>query len=132
MLAGPIDGLESTVNLQNLKCYSPRSSMLGEPAAGDFNGDGSVDKLDLAVRGRQFGQVASGLSADDGDVDGTDFLTWQRQLGSGSPTTASSAVVPEPATLATLLLGVLLLSSKRRGALDEGHKPWRTDPQWVR
>jgi hypothetical protein len=72
MLAGPIDGLESTVNLQNLKCYSPRSSMLGEPAAGDFNGDGSVDKLDLAVWGRQFGQVASGLSADDDDGNGYD------------------------------------------------------------
>ncbi len=62
----------------------------------------------------------------DGDVDGTDFLQWQRgnpplasdltkwqtNYGTAAALSASSAVVPEPATSIMLLLGLLLLNSR--------------------
>jgi hypothetical protein len=86
------------------------------PTAGDFNTDGTVDAADLAQWQGDFGLNGDSDADNDGDSDGADFLSWQRQLGSGSPTTASSAAVPEPATLATLLLGMLLLTVRRDSA----------------
>jgi hypothetical protein len=53
-------------------------------AAGDFNGDGSVDGEDLALWRDHFG---------DGAADGADFLMWQRGANVGG----SAAAVPEPA-----------------------------------
>ena len=40
------------------------------------------------------------------DADGADFLVWQRQLGLPAPAIAASAAVPEPATLAMVVLGL--------------------------
>ena len=50
---------------------------------GDFNGDFSVDDLDLALWGVGFGTASGAIQSDgdadfDGDVDGNDFLAWQR------------------------------------------------------
>jgi hypothetical protein len=76
--------------------------------SGDFNSDGAVNGLDLALWKSGFGATgtaatkAAGNADGDGDVDGRDFLIWQR---GGSPSTSASvASVPEPASIA--LLGV--------------------------
>ncbi len=61
--------------------------------AGDFNGDGVVDGLDLDVWKRGFGP----------NFDGADFLEWQRQLG--SETVTPSAPVPEPSSAKICILG---------------------------
>ncbi|MBA3480313.1 MAG: PQQ-dependent sugar dehydrogenase [Pirellulales bacterium] len=73
---------------------------------GDFNGDASVDELDLAVWEAGFGMTGvtrtSGDANADGDVDGADFLVWQQNLG-WSPlnaATPASSPVPEPAIAA--------------------------------
>jgi sulfatase modifying factor 1 len=86
----------------------------------DFNGDGQVDRDDLALWRANFGDAGAANFADgdgDGDVDGNDFLCWQRELGVNSATAASGAV-PEPGAG---LLGVLACLSgvpRWRGAND--------------
>lgn len=91
----------------------------------DFNGDGFVDLLDLAIWNMFVGitEGATPLQGDadgDGDVDGDDFLLWQMQIGpvpgAGSGTgTGAFANVPEPCSLVLLLTsGVALLATRRR------------------
>jgi hypothetical protein len=77
--------------------------------SGDFNNDGAVNGLDLAIWKNGFGitgtaaQRAAGNADGDGDVDGRDFLVWQRGV---SPSASAAVVsVPEPANIA--LLGVV-------------------------
>jgi serralysin len=89
--------------------------------SGDFNSDGAVDGLDLAIWKNGFGVTgtaaleSAGNADGDGDVDGRDFLVWQR--GNSPPASAALAGVPEPASLSMLsvamLLGVWRLTSKR-------------------
>jgi hypothetical protein len=69
----------------------------------DFNGDGAVDALDLAVWQRGFGA----------SFEGTDVLTWQRNLAvSGSNTAlglaANHATIPEPSAALMASVGCLL------------------------
>jgi len=81
--------------------------------SGDFNSDGAVNGLDLAIWKIGFGATgtsalkSAGNADGDGDVDGRDFLVWQR---GGSPAaTAAVTSVPEPASLA--LFGLASLSA---------------------
>jgi len=71
----------------------------------DFNGDGNVDGLDLAIWENHFGATGAtqgeGDANLDGTVDGADFLIWQQEFAG---TQATTTVVPEPSGL--LLLGV--------------------------
>jgi hypothetical protein len=67
----------------------------------DFNGDGAVDGLDLAVWKQGFGT----------NFDGADFLAWQQGIGSGLTATGSAVAVPEPATL---LLFIVAAARVRR------------------
>jgi hypothetical protein len=87
---------------------------------GDFNGDASVDELDLAVWEAGFGMTGvtrtSGDADADGDVDGADFLVWQQNLG-WSPlnaATPNSSNVPEPASAALLAACVFATAPWRR------------------
>lgn len=86
----------------------------------------------------QIQYVSSGLPGDfdhDGDVDGADFLVWQRGESPGGATSGDLALweanfgapyngaataaagVPEPATLALLAVGAVLLAVFRRNRL---------------
>jgi hypothetical protein len=91
----------------------------------DFNGDGVVNGLDLAIWQQNVGvrMGATGAQGDadgDGDVDGADFLAWQQQLGpvpgsgSGSGSQQLGANVPEPGSFALVLVATLALASCRR------------------
>jgi T5SS/PEP-CTERM-associated repeat protein len=85
----------------------------------DFNGDGVVNGLDLNVWLANVGitsgaSVVQGDADADGDVDGDDFLFWQRNVGKPGPWfgsgagSGSDAAVPEPASLALLLISAVL------------------------
>jgi hypothetical protein len=79
----------------------------------DFDLDGDVDGDDLDVWTASFG-VDDGADADnDGDSDGADFVAWQQQLGS-VPATPTAAAVPEPASAALIVSGLLAAASFQR------------------
>lgn len=83
--------------------------------AGDANGDGQVDLTDFGVLKLNFGAGASREQGDfngDGQVDLTDFSILKNNFGK-----AGVAAVPEPGTLALLLIGAagsLFLGRRRR------------------
>ncbi|MBN1855038.1 MAG: PEP-CTERM sorting domain-containing protein [Pirellulales bacterium] len=79
----------------------------------DFDSSGEVDGLDFQIWEDGFG-TTSGAQFRDGDanlnggVDGTDFLFWQTEYHTHpGGVAASPAAVPEPATFAMALLGLL-------------------------
>jgi hypothetical protein len=89
----------------------------------DFNGDGVVNALDLAIWQANVGitigaSVLQGDADGDGDVDGDDFLIWQSNLGpypgAGSGTGTGLGAAPEPTGLALLLVGGLFATAVRR------------------
>ena len=97
------------------------AALLQPPAdiPGDFNQDGAVDGLDVAVWQDGFGMTSGASRADgdadgDRDVDGADFLVWQNHFGEPNNLAGgalSSAAVPEPSALTiTLLLLTLALA----------------------
>jgi hypothetical protein len=77
----------------------------------DFNGDGVVNGLDLAVWQSGFGLNATGDADGDGDTDGRDFLAWQREQV--NPLT-SFVAVPEPTSLLLASLVAMSFGVRRR------------------
>ncbi len=93
---------------------------LGAILAGDANGDGTVDVADLGIVGANFGQsgktFADGDFNDDGSVDVADLgivgANWS--TAQATSTTDLAALVPEPAVLGVFLMGLPLLTKRRR------------------
>ncbi|MBA3480183.1 MAG: PEP-CTERM sorting domain-containing protein [Pirellulales bacterium] len=83
-------------------------------ANADFDEDGDVDGGDLVQWQGDFGVNGRSDADNDGDSDGADFLAWQQRLGSGLPSVAATAAVPEPAML--LLLFTVASAGFRRTA----------------
>jgi hypothetical protein len=80
---------------------------------GDFDSDGDVDGADFVIWQTNFpaasGHVlATGDADGDGDVDGADFVVWQTNF----PYTPSPAAVPEPSTIALVLLSLPIVFAK--------------------
>ncbi len=93
---------------------------------GDYNDDGVVDAADYTVWRDTLGSTTdlrangddTGASA--GVIDAADYAAWRANFGAtaaAGSTQSLSAAVPEPASLATLLVGglVLLMAGRRRG-----------------
>lgn len=90
--------------------------------AADFNEDRIVDNSDFEQWKLNFGLASEAVHLDgdadgDRDVDGDDFVVWQRQLGMTAM--GSLATIPEPTTaaLGPVVMGVLVLSGRRRRRL---------------
>ncbi len=112
LTAETIDGVFD--QLEQPVLFGRRFEVLYEPtvvllrvatrAPGDGDADGDVDAFDLGLWQTQFGETGAGLAADfdgDGDVDAFDLGLWQTNFG-----TSVSATVPEPASIALLLIAV--------------------------
>ena len=86
----------------------------GGDLAADFNGDGSVDLLDLDILGSNFGldpaTMAEGDANGDMVVDLLDLDILGQEFGMGG----SSAAVPEPTTAILCLASVGVLAARRR------------------
>ncbi len=105
-----ITGADDTIQLYEL-ALSPTPIL-----PGDYNRNGIVDASDYVVWRRTLGQsVAMGTGADgnfDGQITQSDYNTWRSHFGqvaaSGAGAALSSgAAVPEPASAALLVLGLL-------------------------
>jgi autotransporter-associated beta strand protein len=90
--------------------------------AGDANLDGVVNALDFNAIATNFGQGANlwrqGDFNYDGNVDASDFTAMSQNFGqtlaSAPLTTSLGSVVPEPASLALLMLGAGAVGCRRR------------------
>ncbi len=72
--------------------------------AGDFDGDGDVDGADFLAWQRGF----------PGSFDADDLTDWQNSYGPG-PSASAAQAVPEPGSLALLLIAVAAWTHERRG-----------------
>jgi hypothetical protein len=84
---------------------------------GDYNHNGTVDAADYVVWRRTLNQtgVPAGSGADgsaNGTIDADDYTFWRQRFGNSAGLGAGPAV-PEPAALATLLLGFAFCSKTR-------------------
>jgi peptidyl-prolyl cis-trans isomerase A (cyclophilin A) len=91
-------------------------SVLNLPA-GDYNFDGTVNQLDLAVWRADFGSTTKADADGNGDgiVDGRDFLIWQRTFGKTSALTAALGAIPEPSAFALASLALANIALRRIG-----------------
>ena len=82
-------------------------------ADGDFDEDGDVDDADLASWRLGLGTLggaahSDGDADDDGDVDTADLMVWQRDYTGPAPLNSAASPVPEPSSLAGIVVLVLL------------------------
>jgi peptidyl-prolyl cis-trans isomerase A (cyclophilin A) len=78
---------------------------------GDFDGSGSVTKNDYALWRETFGSkiLAEADGNGNGGVDLADYVTWRKSAGAAGAAELSGAGVPEPASVALILVGGLML-----------------------
>jgi MprA protease rhombosortase-interaction domain-containing protein len=86
----------------------------------DFNNDGTIDAADW-VAWRKFNPMASGATQTtgdangDGDNDAADEALWTTTFGQASPGAGGGGAVPEPSTVAMLMIGLAAFAARRRG-----------------
>jgi hypothetical protein len=82
---------------------------------GDYTGDGIVDADDYQDWRSRFGNMVSVGSGADGNGDGivnaADYVIWRKQLSAGS---GSLAAVPEPASMALLIVAGIMMGFRGR------------------
>jgi hypothetical protein len=85
---------------------------------GDYNDDGTVDTADYAVWMKHVGQPAGTLPNDDtGVIIGpAQYAQWAQNFGNTSGAGAGNSAIPEPSSIALLMLGLaVILNARRRG-----------------
>jgi hypothetical protein len=95
------------------------TSLAGLP--GDYNANGCVDAADY-VLWRKGGPLMNEIDTP-GTVNGADYTEWRARFGNPGGSGAAGALVsqsavPEPATWATLLLGILAIPARRRATVS--------------
>jgi hypothetical protein len=92
---------------------------------GDYDIDGDVDNADYTRWRQTFGSsiVQAGNDADgnrNGVVDAADYVIWRRNLGANlvSGSGQVTNVIPEPATLVMLIVGMFVMCSRGRAAVS--------------
>jgi len=80
----------------------------GTGIPGDYSGNGAIDAADYTLWQDSVGQtVANGTGADgvpDGVIDHLDYLFWKTQFANAGSGSSSGGAVPEPSSLALVLL----------------------------
>jgi hypothetical protein len=92
--------------------YSTIDWVTAPSSPADFDNDGDVDAMDLAIWQGDYGVDDDGDADDDGDSDGMDFLIWQREYTAASLTAA--VTVPEPGAIALAVMSSLMLLGRCR------------------
>ena len=128
---GGVTGTFATVNLPTLPGvtwdldYNPNSvsltALVAAPANdADFNGDGTIDAADYVTWRKYNGSVPNGSGTQqngdangDTNVDGLDYNEWVKTFGNASPGSGGGGAVPEPASLAMLLIGLAAFAARR-------------------
>jgi mannan endo-1,4-beta-mannosidase len=98
-------GHEDVITLDELPALPWNDN--GEFLSADFDFNGSVDGDDLTTLLLAFGIIDVADTDGDGDTDGADFLTWQQQMAVSLSLGMTSAVIPEPSTLALLTMAAV-------------------------
>ena len=95
------------------------------PIAGDFNHNGTVDMGDYIVWSKSQGQTGWGLAADsdlNGHIDAADYALWRSRFGQPAGSGSGSALnasVPEPASLALILVATMALFTGQRATMTQ-------------
>jgi hypothetical protein len=111
-------GLEwFTDNLLTTGELSVVSASIVEDA--DFDGDGDIDGRDFLIWQRGFGLTGQennslGDANGDGDVDADDLAIWQTQYAQPGELNATQTAVPEPTSLALIMLAGCAVAFRRR------------------
>jgi hypothetical protein len=87
-----------------------------EGVSGDFNDDGNVDTADYVVW-RKVNNTETALPNDDGlgvPISDQHYNLWVSNYGSGEGNGASAGAAPEPASMACLVLGLLVAAASCR------------------
>jgi hypothetical protein len=125
----PVTTLPASQIIDNLVVGTMFDDVLAIPGptiSGDYHGDGTVGPEDYDVWKSDFGSTTS-LAADgngDGTVNTADYSVWRNHLGDSLgagfasalplPTSSLESAIPEPATLALAVVGVLGLARRIR------------------
>jgi hypothetical protein len=98
--------------------YNPTEVLLQVVVPGDYNGDGVVNAADYVVWRKTLGDTGNNLAADgnvNGEIDAGDEIVWREHFGQTASSGASAdAGVPEPNSLAVLMIGMVALSYRKR------------------
>jgi T5SS/PEP-CTERM-associated repeat protein len=97
-------------------------AVVGPGLPGDYNLNGTVDAADYVIWRKTLGQSGDDLPADgdgDGTIDTGDYDVWRTNFGrAAGAAAATSAVVPEPAAMLSLAMGIIAMIFSRRRTVD--------------
>jgi dockerin type I repeat protein/PEP-CTERM motif-containing protein len=84
---------------------------------GDYNGNSIVDAADYVLWRKTLNQTGAGLAADgngNNQVDAADYQVWRTNFGKTAALGANYTAVPEPASIALLAVGAVLVVRRVR------------------